>query len=67
MKPSIGRIVHYQVTEEITYPAIIVQVSDIDQDCDVLLCIFGFGTPMIRYVAFSETPKLGHWFWPPRV
>ena len=68
MKPSIGRIVHYQPTgnEPETVAAIITAVRDSGA---VNLAAF---LPSAEYfkvvdVPYSETPKSGCWSWPPRV
>lgn len=73
MKPSIGRIVHYQrwgspgsphASEP--SPAVIVNVlNEETQECQIFVMnpngLYFNPTP------YSETPKQGHWNWPPRV
>ncbi|SHT53485.1 Uncharacterised protein [Mycobacteroides abscessus subsp. abscessus] len=65
MKPSIGRIVHYQHNGAEPLPAIVVAVDGDRVD----LTWFGpFGlTSFRRGVEYSEAPKVNYWSWPPRV
>ncbi|AXK88837.1 hypothetical protein SAMN05421776_108232 [Nocardia farcinica] len=78
--PSIGRIVHFQTYgtpggEHASEPtaAIITGVHDHDGTSQHpetrvdLFVIYPNGTSHKRAVPFSETPKAGHWSWPPRV
>ncbi len=72
-KPSVGRIVHYQSYgtpggEYTSQPraAIITAVYELGGNVD--LCILNpTGLFFTRDVGFSETPKPGHWSWPPYV
>jgi hypothetical protein len=77
-KPSVGRIVHYvgddydgEMMTGKTRPAIIVHVNG---DTNVNLQVFTDGsndgasnTISKKSRVFSESPKPGHWSWPPRV
>lgn len=77
MQPSIGRIVHYQAYgspngEHKSEPraAVITQVLTTETGAittEVGLAILNptgmFFNPIVPY---SETPKPGHWNWPPR-
>jgi len=70
MKPTIGRIVHFEDWLYGTCAAIITNV-DLDND-RCLLGLFHKGPPgeyqpsVVYHAAnFSETPKQGHWSWPP--
>lgn len=71
MKPTVGRIVHYHPTEEVLgrmrgpLAAVITGVADgTDQ---VYLTIFPvMNHPWCALANFSETPRPGHWNWPPR-
>jgi hypothetical protein len=72
MKPSIGRIVHYQSYgtpngEYLPEPraAVITSVGVVGQ---VGLCVLNpTGIFFNDSVAYSDEPKPGHWSWPPRV
>jgi hypothetical protein len=81
-KPSVGRIVHYQSFgtpggEYTSQPraADITQVHETHADGlpfagtpDVGLCIKNpTGLFFNERVPYSDTPKPGHWNWPPRV
>lgn len=77
-KPSVGRIVHYQSFgtpggEYVSAPraAIVTIVHDAGTKCfvdDVGLCILNpTGQFFNEHVPYSDTPKPGHWNWPPRV
>lgn len=76
-KPSVGRIVHYTPGAPDNPPAgamgpwaaIITWVSRDESRSDVNLAAFDSrGAPLAAQgVAYSETPKPGHWSWPPRV
>lgn len=69
-KPSIGRIVHYQpkeFEEKITYPPRPAMMAAVYENGIVDLVIFGSNSlNYSRQTPFSETPKAGHWNWPPR-
>ena len=72
MKPSIGRIVHYQSYgtpggEFLPEPraAIIAAVIDDAGLCDVV--VFNPQGLFFNRVPYSEEPAPGHWNWPPRV
>ena len=79
MKPSIGRIVHYQSYgtpggEYLPEPraAIITQVNCNHEAHDTNgLCGLAILNPTGMFfnaaVPYSETPTPGHWNWPPRV
>jgi hypothetical protein len=71
--PSIGRIVHYHLTPdlsdkpagEFTTRAAIITATD---SFAALLTVFGPDGPYTAPdVPFAETPQVGHWSWPPRV
>lgn len=72
MKPSIGRVVHYQSYgtpggEFQPSPRAAV-VTDVLEDGKVSLCVLNpSGMFFNQGVPFSEEPKPGHWRWPPRV
>lgn len=73
MKPTVGRIVHYEDPEIGTIAAVITAVHE----GGVNLTTFTPGKPcgyvavgpgnLLAVVAFAETPTPGHWNWPPRV
>ena len=67
MKPTIGRIVHYQSYNEggkCAYASIITQINP---DGTVELTTFGPNSLYYQHnVAYSEAPKEKHWNWPPR-
>ncbi len=73
MKPSIGRIVHYQKygtpggeLKAEPNPAIITKIlNEETQECQ-LFVIYPNGL-YFNPTPFSEEPKPGHWSWPPRV
>jgi hypothetical protein len=76
-KPSVGRIVHYQSYgtpggEYTSQPraAVITEVLSAPNGAltgEVGLCILNpTGQFFNQNVPFSETPKHGHWNWPPR-
>lgn len=68
MKPSIGRIVHYQI-DEVDQPAATVPaiVNSINGDGSLnLTCFYPLNIRYERHVKQSDTPKLNHWNWPPR-
>lgn len=67
MKPSVGRIVHAYVLDNIPYAAII---TEVDGDEVISLSVFvpESGPPQhTDKMSYSETPKQGCWTWPPRV
>jgi hypothetical protein len=72
MAPTIGRVVHYQSYgtpggefQSLQHPAI---VTEVHSDGVVgLFVINPTGQYFTREVPFSETPKPGHWSWPPKV
>lgn len=72
MKPTIGRIVHYQSYgtpggEYLPEPRAAI-VTEVDGDGVVGLAVLNpTGMFFNRGVPYSETPKPGHWSWPPRV
>lgn len=70
MKPTIGRIVHYQCEKEGITAAIITAVEDeAGLPGQVALELFGNESieKNINFIPFSEVPKNGHWNWPPKV
>jgi hypothetical protein len=75
MKPSIGRIVHYQSYgtpggEYLAEPraAVITALVDGHDHGYVGLAVFNpTGMFFHTEVPFSADPKPGHWSWPPRV
>ncbi len=76
--PSVGRIVHYHSYgtpggeyEPLPRAAIITEVGGSDPRVEVSgvvgLCVLNpTGQFLNRDVPYSETPKSGHWNWPPR-
>jgi hypothetical protein len=74
MIPTIGRIVHYHSYgtpggeyKPLPRAAVVTEISDTDET-KVGLCVFNpTGLFFNREVPFSETPKPGHWNWPPRL
>ena len=72
MKPTVGRIVHYQSygTPKGEYKskpiaAVITQVNEDGSTCG--LCIFNpTGLFFNTDIKFSAEPAPGHWNWPPR-
>lgn len=77
MKPTVGRIVHYQGSGTLageyknnTIAAIVTRVSEMemsDGSIVVGLCIFNpTGLFFNQTVFYSEEPMPGHWSWPPR-
>jgi len=77
MKPTVGRIVHYQSYgtpngefKPEARAAIITRVSAYSADDyvpDVCLAVMNpTGMFFDSWVQYSETPKAGHWSWPPR-
>lgn len=73
LKPSIGRVVHYQrygspggEHKPEPSPAIIVQVlNEESQQCQ--LAVFNPNGMYFNATPYSPEPKPGHWSWPPRV
>ena len=70
MTPSIGRIVHYHLSDRADAPRAAI-IVDVGSETTVNLQVFtNGGTPgtvWVPHVEFSETPKSGCWTWPPRV
>lgn len=73
MKPSVGRIVHYQAYgtpngefESVPRAAIITDVHN-EEKGEVSVCVFNPQGVFFNRVPYSEEPKPGHWNWPPRV
>lgn len=66
-KPTVGRIVHYH-NEVNPNPlaAIVTYVFKNPADGMCGLHVFGTEESDRNGVPFSETPKPGHWSWPPR-
>jgi hypothetical protein len=72
MKPTVGRVVHYQSygTPKGEYKSqpIAAVVTKVGEDDTVGLAILNpTGMFFNTAVPFSEEPKAGHWNWPPRV
>jgi len=75
-KPSVGRIVHWfpdtadSQYNQVPHAAIITYVDFVETEIDLQIFVplrfIGYNT-MLQKVPFSETPKPGHWCWPPRV
>lgn len=73
MRPSVGRIVHYQAYgtpggEFPSLPRAAIIAAVVDEPtalCDVV--VFNPTGLFFNRCPFSETPKPGHWSWPPRV
>jgi hypothetical protein len=71
--PTIGRTVHYQAFgtpggEYQSKPRAAIVTETYDGENTVGLCILNpTGVFFNPRVPFSETPKPGHWNWPPRV
>lgn len=66
MRPSIGRVVHFNVDPDI-YAGIIVRVLDSPENAVDLVT---FGPSSIYHnhsVPFAPFPAAGHWTWPARV
>lgn len=70
-RPSVGRIVHYfDNDDEVAFtPPLAAIVTAVITTHTVALTVFGTNcTPYnVARVPASETPKAGHWCWPPRV
>lgn len=80
MKPSIGRIVHFQTYgsaggEYLPAPmaALVTRVDDsfgTDEHPETrvdLAVFYESGLAFRRNIEFAESPTPGHWNWPPRV
>ena len=78
MKPTVGRIVHYQAYgtpggEFASLPraAVITETHaenrSIPDDGTAVVCVLNPSGIFFNRVPFSETPKPGCWSWPPRV
>lgn len=76
-KPTVGRTVHYHSFgtpggefKPLPRAAIITETHaenpDIPDDGTVAVCVLNPGGVFFNRVSFSETPKPGHWNWPPR-
>ena len=66
--PSVGRIVYYY--DEVAFaPPLAAIVTAVFTTHTVALTVFGADrSPYnVARVPASETPKAGHWCWPPRV
>ena len=72
MKPTIGRIVHYQSygtpNGEYLPKPIASIITQVHTDGEFVgLCVFNpTGLFFKESVQYSEEPKPGHWNWPPR-
>lgn len=74
MKPTVGRIVHYQSHgspdgshKSQPRAAIVTEVPE-DKEGAVGLCVLNpTGQYFNQNVPYSEEPKAGHWNWPPKV
>jgi hypothetical protein len=73
MKPSIGRVVHYQKygTPKGEHPcepspAIITKVLN-EETLECQLFVMNTNGVYFNPTPFSEEPKAGHWNWPPKV
>ena len=67
-RPSVGRIVHYH-DETPFAPPLAAIVTAVITTHTVALTVFDTDRPSynVARVPASETPKAGHWCWPPRV
>jgi len=69
-KPSVGRIVHYQAygTPNGEYPSVprAAIVAEVYSDTKVKVVVFNPTGLHFNDSEYSETPKPGHWSWPPR-
>ena len=72
-KPSVGRVVHYQSYgspggefKPEPRAAIITEVFGGD-DNEVQVTVLNPNGFFFNRVKFSQTPRPGHWSWPPRV
>jgi hypothetical protein len=70
-QPSIGRIVHYQAygTPGGEHPSVprAAVITDLHPEDEVTVCVLNPSGIFFNRVKFSETPKPGHWNWPPFV
>jgi len=71
MKPTIGRIVHF---EDGAYGTCAALITNVDDESSVTLALFRKYPPIedqepVVYVKaeYSDTPEIGHWSWPPRI
>lgn len=64
MKPTIGRIVHFQTLDGQTLPAIVTRVFS---DTCVNLEVFGVNTESRFPTSVCMGGESGEWSWPPRV
>lgn len=71
MKPSVGRIVHYQAygTPGGEFPSVprAAIIAEVHSDEDVSLVVLNPQGLFFNRVKFSEIPTPGRWNWPPRV
>lgn len=72
-KPSIGRVVNYQKYgtpggehKAEPSPAIITQ-KVLDETGKCMIFVINPNGLYFNLTPFSETPKPGHWNWPPRI
>lgn len=72
MKPTIGRIVHFEDGLYGTCAAIVANTDEKDPNGRVLLALFHKAMPtedqksiVYHYAEFSQEPKVGCWSWPP--
>lgn len=72
MKPTVGRMVHYQAYgtpggefKSVPRAAVIAAVCEDGTTCDVV--VLNPGGLFFNRCAYSEEPKPGCWNWPPRV
>ena len=70
MKPTIGRIVHFYPTDEavrLRHPRAAI-VTDTYGFSAVDITVFDHAHTAygVEWAAYSDTPKAGHWTWPPR-
>lgn len=70
LKPTVGRVVHWQPFNSTAPLAAIITAVDPDNFADdgyVNLAVFKLIGELMHFSApFSETPEEGHWNWPPR-
>lgn len=69
MKPSIGRIVHFQREENDVLPAIILAVGVDNNYVDLNVFYLGgvYGVGAAPFFNGPEPAPIGTWFWPTRV
>lgn len=76
-QPTVGRIVHYR-HDNVTLAGIVTEVPELlseqpnsgpeDYVKATHLAVFAAsGLIFVQQARYSETPKNGHWSWPPRV